>query len=230
MALGTNYAEVSLKNELRSSGVNSNSPADPREKTIPHQSHFVFSKLLLALLLILFLLKEILLSVSFISFFQKNSQLLEDKNYKRFIKEMIHTNLKCVRINSTMEGKVWSCCPQNWKSFSSSCYFFPTDAKSWKERQENCSRMEAHLVVINSKEKQDFLTQNMDKNAAYFMGLSDPEGQGHWQWVDQTPYNQSATFWHLGEPSHSEEHCVIVNHRLPSLQWGWSDILCKDRQ
>ncbi|XP_048643793.1 C-type lectin domain family 4 member A-like [Marmota marmota marmota] len=115
MALGTNYAEVSLKNELKSSGIHSNSPA---------------------------------------AFFQKNSQLLEDKNYKRFIKEMIHTNLKCVRINSTMEGKVWSCCPQNWKSFSSSCYFFSTDAKSWKERQENCSRMEAHLVVINSKEEQ----------------------------------------------------------------------------
>ncbi|XP_076693010.2 C-type lectin domain family 4 member A-like [Callospermophilus lateralis] len=164
-----------------------------RENTVPHQSHFGFSKLLLALLLILFLMKEILLSASFIR-------------------------------------KVWSCCPQNWKSFSSSCYFFSTDAKSWNESQENCSRMEAHLVVINSKEEQDFLTQNMDKNAAYFVGLSDPEGQGHWQWVDQTPYNQSATFWHPGDPSHSEEHCVIVNHHRPSLQWGWNDILCKDLQ
>lgn len=62
------------------------------------------------------------------------------------------------------------------------------------------------------------------------MGLLDPEGQGHWQWVDQTPYNQSATFWHTGEPSHSEEHCVIENHRPPSLGWGWNDILCKDDQ
>ncbi|XP_077872000.1 C-type lectin domain family 4 member A-like [Ictidomys tridecemlineatus] len=206
---------------------------DPRENTIPHQSNFGFSKLLLALFLILFLLKEILLSVSFITFFQKNFQLLEDKNYKRFIKEMIHTNLKCVRINSTMEGKVWSCCPENWKSFSSSCYFFSTDAKPWKESQENCSRMTAHLLVINSKEEQDFLTHNLDKSAAYFVGLSDPEGQGHWQWVDQTPYNQSTEldkgilFWHPGEPSHSEEHCVIVNYPPASLQWGWNEVLCK---
>ncbi|XP_015362039.1 C-type lectin domain family 4 member A-like [Marmota marmota marmota] len=161
---------------------------DPRENTIPHQSHFVFSKLL-ALLLILFLLKEILLSVSFIR-------------------------------------KVWSCCPKNWKSFSSCCYFFSTDAKSWKESQENCSRMEAHLVVINSKDEQDFLTQNMDKKA-YFVGPSDPDGQGQWQWVDQTPYNQSATFWHPGEPSHSEEHCVVINHRPTSLPWGWNDVPCK---
>ncbi|KAG3292451.1 C-type lectin domain family 4 member A-like [Ictidomys tridecemlineatus] len=163
---------------------------DPRENNIPHQSHFGFSKLLLALLLILFLIKEILLSASFIR-------------------------------------KVWNCCPQNWKSFSSSCYFFSTDAKSWNESQENCSRMEAHLVVINSKEEQDFLTQNMDKKSAYFVGLSDPEGQGHWQWVDQTPYNQSATFWHPGDPSHGEECCVIVNHHATSFQWGWNDILCK---
>ncbi|XP_077871416.1 C-type lectin domain family 4 member A [Ictidomys tridecemlineatus] len=126
--------------------------------------------------------------------------------------------------------KVWSCYPRNWKSFSSSCYFFSSDAKFWKESQENCSRMAAHLVVINSKEEQDFLTQNMDKYAAYFVGLSDPECQGHWQWVDQTPYNQSATFWHPGELSHSEEHCVIVNHRLPSLRWGWNHIRCKDGQ
>uniref|UniRef100_A0A8C9QMZ9 C-type lectin domain-containing protein n=1 Tax=Spermophilus dauricus TaxID=99837 RepID=A0A8C9QMZ9_SPEDA len=119
------------------------------------------------------------------------------------------------------------CCPKNWKSFSSSCYFFSTDAKSWNSSQENCSRMEAHLVVINSKEEQDFLTQNMAKTAAYFVGLSDPEGHGHWQWVDQTPYNQSATFWHPGEPSHSEERCVIVNHPSTSSKWGWNDIRCK---
>ncbi|XP_046295966.1 C-type lectin domain family 4 member A-like [Marmota monax] len=132
MALGTNYAEVSLQNELKSSGTNSNTPA----------------------------------------------------------------------------GEVWSCCPENWKSFSSSCYFFSTDKKSWKESQENCSRMEAHLVVINSKEEQDFITQNMDKGTAYFVGLSDPEDR----------------FWYLGEPSNSEEHCVVVNYRR---QWGWNYILCE---
>ncbi|XP_077872001.1 C-type lectin domain family 4 member A [Ictidomys tridecemlineatus] len=146
---------------------------------------------------------------------------------REIYKKMIYTHLECVRMNSSMEGKVWNCCPQNWKSFSSSCYFFSTDAKSWNESQENCSRMEAHLVVINSKEEQDFLTQNMDKKSAYFVGLSDPEGQGHWQWVDQTPYNQSATFWHPGDPSHGEECCVIVNHHATSFQWGWNDILCK---
>ncbi|KAG3292448.1 C-type lectin domain family 4 member A [Ictidomys tridecemlineatus] len=230
MASEITYAEVRFKNELKSSGTNSDSPAAPKENTTPLKSNPAFPKLLLGSLLILFLLLAILFFVAFIIFFNKYSQLLEEKNYKISTKTSIHTNLKCVRNNSTMEGKVWTCCPEKWKSFSSSCYFFSTDAKSWNDSQENCSRMEAHLVVINNKEEQDFLTQNMDKNAAYFMGLSDPEGEGRWQWVDQTPYNQSATFWHPGEPSHSEEHCVIVNHPSTSLQWGWNNILCKDRQ
>ncbi|MBZ3888883.1 C-type lectin domain family 4 member A [Sciurus carolinensis] len=86
--------------------------------------------------------------------------------------------------------------------------------------------MEAHLVVINSKEEQDFITQNMDTNVAYYVGLSDPEGQGHWQWVDQTPYNQSATFWHPGEPSYGGEHCVILNYRRQHTQWGWNNNIC----
>ncbi|XP_047405830.1 C-type lectin domain family 4 member A-like [Sciurus carolinensis] len=230
MALGTNNVEMSFQNELKSSGTNSDFPADLRENNISHESHFGFSKLLFALLLILFLLKEILLSVSFIIFFQKNSQLLEEKNYKSSIKEMIHTNLECVRNNSTMKGKVWSCCPKNWKSFSSSCYFISTEAKSWNESQENCSGMGSHLVVINSKKEQDFITQNMDRNAAYYVGLSDPEGQGHWQWVDQTPYNQSAAFWHAGEPNYGGGHCVILNYRGEHPQWGWNDNICNIRQ
>nr|XP_040137799.1 C-type lectin domain family 4 member A-like [Ictidomys tridecemlineatus] len=90
----------------------------------------------------------------------------------------------CCRIR---KRKVWSCCPKNWKSFSSSCYFISTDAKSWNESQENCSRMEAHLLVINSKEEQDFIIPNLQIDAVYDVGLSDPECQRHWQWVIGTP-------------------------------------------
>uniref|UniRef100_A0A8C5ZMP1 C-type lectin domain-containing protein n=1 Tax=Marmota marmota marmota TaxID=9994 RepID=A0A8C5ZMP1_MARMA len=120
-------------------------------------------------------------------------------------------------------GKVWSCCPKNWKSFSSSCYFISSKQRSWKDSQENCSTMEAHLVVINSKEEQDFITWNLNKSHAYFVGLSDPEGQRHWQWIDQTPYNENTTFWHLGEPNRVQERCVVLNYRK---QWGWNDIFC----
>ncbi|ELW67612.1 C-type lectin domain family 4 member A [Tupaia chinensis] len=121
-------------------------------------------------------------------FFQKYSQLHEKK---KMTKELIHTTLECMKKNKTMQGSFWSCCPKNWKSFGSNCYFVSTQSKSWYESEKDCSRMGAHLLVINSKAEQEFITKDLRKHSAYYVGLSDPEGQGHWQWVDQTPYNES---------------------------------------
>ncbi|VTJ91438.1 Hypothetical predicted protein, partial [Marmota monax] len=154
--------------------------------------------------------------------FQKYSQILEEKKYPNSTKEPIHPELKCSRHYSIMKGKVWSCCPKNWKSFSSSCYFISTDAKSWNKSEENCSRMKAHLLVINSKEEQDFIIANLQIDAVYDVGLSDPECQRHWQWVHGTPYNPSAIFWHLGRPSQSQELTFYQN-----TGWDLNDVVCQ---
>nr|XP_020143341.1 C-type lectin domain family 4 member A-like [Microcebus murinus] len=193
----------------------------PKERTTPPKSNPGFSKLLLASLLILFLLLKISFCTAFIIFFQKCSRVLEEKTTTE---EPIHTTLECVKNNLTMAEKVWSCCPKNWRSFSSKCYFISTEAKSWHENEEDCSRMGAHLLVISTKDEQDFITQNLNEHSAYFVGLSDPEGRRRWQWVDQTPYNESATFWHKGEPNDPKERCVMMNIR--SSKWGWNDIHC----
>lgn len=158
-------------------------------------------------------------------FFQKYSQLLKEK---KILKELTHNTLECKRENLTMEEKDWSCCPKNWKSFSLNCYFISNESKNWAESVKNCSGMKAHLLVINSKDEQDFISKKLDKKAAYYMGLSDPEGTRDWQWVDQTPYNKSATFWHQGEPSSPDERCVILNAR--STKWGWNDVPCEPLQ
>ncbi|XP_039730184.1 C-type lectin domain family 4 member A isoform X2 [Pteropus medius] len=215
------YAEVSFKNESKSSGTKSE---PPEEKTSPQRSNFSFSKVLFPLLTLLLLL-AISFFIAFIIFFQKYSQLLKEK---KILKELTHNALECKRENLTMEEKDWSCCPNNWKSFSLNCYFISTESKNWTESEKNCSGMKAHLLVINSKDEQDFISKKLDKKAAYYMGLSDPEGTRDWQWVDQTPYNKSATFWHQGEPSSPDERCVILNAR--STKWGWNDVSCEPLQ
>ncbi|EHB18647.1 C-type lectin domain family 4 member A [Heterocephalus glaber] len=221
MAAEITYAELRFKAESKPSGPDPDSPAVPKEKTSPQRSNLYFPKILLVPLL-LFILLSIVFTVAFIIFFQKYTQLLEEET---IVKEgtQKHTELECKRSNSTKKDKVWSCCPKNWESFSSHCYFYSTKSKSWQESNERCSSMEAHLVVITSEEEQHFITQYMKTNTAYYVGLSDPHGQRHWQWVDQTPYNESATFWHLNEPNNRNEHCVILNHRG---KWGWNDVLC----
>ncbi|XP_030856819.1 C-type lectin domain family 4 member C isoform X3 [Gorilla gorilla gorilla] len=125
----------------------------------------------------------------------------------------------------TVSSVDWSCCPTPWTSFQSSCYFISTGMQSWTKSQKNCSVMGADLVVINTREEQDFIIQNLKRNSSYFLGLSDPGGRRHWQWVDQTPYNENVTFWHSGEPNNLDERCAIINFRS-SEEWGWNDIHC----
>ncbi|CAO2606501.1 C-type lectin domain family 4 member A [Lemmus lemmus] len=129
---------------------------------------------------------------------------------------------RCTYISFFPIDKGQSCCPKDWEPFSSHCYFISTDLESWSKSEEKCSSMGAHLMVVHSQEERDFITK-MKRDAAYFIGLRDP-GHGQWRWVDQTPYNESTTFWHPGEPSSEDEQCVIINHRHSS--WGWNDILC----
>lgn len=50
--------------------------------------------------------------------------------------------------------KDWSCCPKGWEPFSLNCYFISTKDKNWDESKKNCSGMQAHLLVINTKAEQ----------------------------------------------------------------------------
>lgn len=221
------YAEVSFKKESKPSDTKSKPPAAPKENTNLHKSYPSFLTLLLASVLILQLLLAISFFIAFIIFFQKYSALLKEK---KTLKELTHTAMECVQENLTIEEKDWSCCPKNWKPFGSNCYFISTVVKNWTESEKNCLGMKAHLLVINSKDEQDFITKNLYTQHAYFIGLSDPEGKHQWQWVDQTQYSQSVTFWHSGEPSNPEEGCVLLNFRSYSRSWGWNDIPCHEQQ
>ncbi|XP_036038357.1 C-type lectin domain family 4 member A-like [Onychomys torridus] len=224
MASEITYAEVKFKNESNSSGTYSESAAAPKGKPTPHLRKPGRPSLLFTSLMALFLLLTISFLVAFIFYYQKYSQLLEEK---QVIKDLTHKELNGTKDNPTMADKVWSCCPKDWKSFSSHCYFITIDTAPYKKSEEKCSSMGAHLMVIHSQEEQDFITKILKPKAAYYIGLLDP-GRRQWRWVDQTPYNESATFWHPGEPNSDREQCVIVNHR--KSVWGWNDARCNDKQ
>ncbi|XP_043332249.1 uncharacterized protein LOC122446300 isoform X2 [Cervus canadensis] len=78
-----------------------------------------------------------------------------------------------------------ACCPANWLEHEGRCYWFSSLGKPWPEAEKDCQLKNAHLVVINSREEQDFIQANL---RPYFtcMGLSDPDGV--WKWVDGSDY------------------------------------------
>ncbi|XP_055990679.1 C-type lectin domain family 4 member A-like [Sorex fumeus] len=122
-------------------------------------------------------------------------------------------------------GKSWSCCPKNWKPFGSNCYFISSEIRNWTDSKKHCAEMQAHLLVVDSKEEQDFITKNLKLNQDYYLGLSDLKN-GHWEWVNETPYNPSVTFWYPGEPSDNNEHCVVLDFLSTRRQWGWNNVPC----
>ncbi|KAK1194793.1 CLC4E protein, partial [Pygoscelis papua] len=122
----------------------------------------------------------------------------------------------------------WTCCPKGWKCFQKSCYYVSDDKMPWAESVQNCTGMGSHLVVINSKAEQVFLTNELRQSRTgtnYYIGLR-AQVVGHWQWVDQTPYNETAAFWRTGEPSNvAVEMCVVI-HSTTEIH-NWSDARCE---
>ncbi|XP_017685564.1 PREDICTED: C-type lectin domain family 4 member E-like [Lepidothrix coronata] len=132
-----------------------------------------------------------------------------------------------------MEG--WMCCPKRWRRFQNSCYFLSLDTMSWAGSEQNCTGMGSHLVVINSREEQEFLF-NLAKEKVtntyetkYYIGLTSYQN-GQWQWVDQTPYEKIATFWKPGEPNLLfAERCAAIHvkgNRDSNTYSNWNNILC----
>ncbi|XP_055990685.1 C-type lectin domain family 4 member A-like [Sorex fumeus] len=224
MMTESKFGEMRFKDEPKSLSALSQAPAAPREKTRFPKLNTGCPKLLLAALLILLLLK-ISLAITFTTFFLNCFKLVQEET---FTQEVTQTLLECRKENLVMEGKSWSCCPKNWKSFGSNCYFFSSEKKNWTDSEKHCAGMQAHLLVVDSKEEQDFIKNNSKENQTYYLGLSDLKN-GHWEWVNETPYNPSVTFWHPGEPNKDYEHCVVLTFRS-EWGWGWFDIPCNLHQ
>nr|Q69FH1.1 RecName: Full=C-type lectin domain family 4 member D; AltName: Full=C-type lectin superfamily member 8; AltName: CD_antigen=CD368 [Rattus norvegicus]AAR02097.1 macrophage C-type lectin [Rattus norvegicus]AAS76661.1 macrophage C-type lectin [Rattus norvegicus] len=138
-----------------------------------------------------------------------------------------HTRLTCIleEPQPGATGGTWTCCPVSWRAFQSNCYFALNDNQTWHESERNCSGMSSHLVTINTEAEQDFVTQLLDEQFSYFLGLSYEKVEGQWQWVDKTPFNPNVVFWKVGEPKDSmEEDCVVLVYDQD--KWVWNDFPC----
>lgn len=85
--------------------------------------------------------------------------------------------------------------------------------------------MSSHLMTINTEAEQNFVTQLLDEQFSYFLGLSDEKVEGQWEWVDKTPFNPNMVFWKVGEPNdYMEEDCVVLVYDQD--KWVWNDFPC----
>ncbi|KAB5518542.1 hypothetical protein PHYPO_G00167250 [Pangasianodon hypophthalmus] len=111
--------------------------------------------------------------------------------------------------------------------FKSSFYYMSKEQKGWEESRQDCSSRGADLVIINSREEQEFIGQQLGSTVAW-IGLSDRDREGEWKWVDGTPL--TTKYWRPGEPNNSDDEDCAEIYYSDSNKAVWNDNKCSEKR
>ncbi|KAB5518549.1 hypothetical protein PHYPO_G00167340 [Pangasianodon hypophthalmus] len=113
-----------------------------------------------------------------------------------------------------------------WRFFTSSIYNIFTEKKHWDDSRKYCTDRGADLVIINSREEQEFISKYFGSTEAW-IGLTDSKTEGEFKWVDGKPL--TTAFWWDGEPNdyrHNEDCAVTGYSYAKSNISTWADYPC----
>ncbi|XP_014822582.1 PREDICTED: CD209 antigen-like protein A isoform X1 [Poecilia mexicana] len=113
---------------------------------------------------------------------------------------------------------------KEWLYFRDSFYYMSSIKKTWNESRKYCQQESADLVVINSREEQNFTTQ-YSRGRLTWIGLYELGGTEQWIWVDGALLTDS--YWGPNEPNRLEKvnpRCVEM--RFFNTENSWNDISC----
>ncbi|CAL8279733.1 unnamed protein product [Lota lota] len=138
---------------------------------------------------------------------------------------MVSHQVQPPTVTTTVPG-----CPPVWTSFGDSCYYFSSGAQkfTFNETTAFCTSMSSTMVIINSKEEQEWMKKQIAGKGYFWLGLTDREEENVWKWVDGT--QPVFTKWKPGQPDnwahgHEDgEDCAGLIHEA-----NWNDFFCTDR-
>ncbi|XP_036420092.1 C-type lectin domain family 17, member A-like [Colossoma macropomum] len=130
------------------------------------------------------------------------------------------------REKETLQKKLSELEQGRW-SFQNGLYYISTEKKSWSASRQFCRERGADLVIINSREEQEFISKAFGSTAAW-IGLTDSHTEGDWKWVDNSAL--TTEFWFKGEPNDYEgkEDCAVSGYKGAGSERvsTWADYPC----
>ncbi|XP_038184162.1 C-type lectin domain family 10 member A-like [Arvicola amphibius] len=134
--------------------------------------------------------------------------------------------LSCQLASLRSNGSERTCCPLHWIEHEGSCYWFSQTGKSWPEADKYCQLENAHLVVVNSMEEQNFLQDKL-VHVVTWMGLTDQNGP--WRWVDGTELEKGFKNWAPEQPDNWYGHGLGGGEDCAHFTstGNWNDDVCQ---
>ncbi|XP_039626364.1 C-type lectin domain family 4 member A-like isoform X2 [Polypterus senegalus] len=166
------------------------------------------------------------------SHFKNSTQMTVEQSQKEIADLLMKsigawTALQSTCANTTgSSGSSDSPCGAKWLALNDSCYYFVLKPMDWFSSKKFCANYKATLVVINSEEEQEFITEQHNSKL-FWIGLSDTEEEGNYKWEDGTNFTTTTTFWRTGQPDdyNDNEDCIA----LDTEKGTWNDAPCNDK-
>ncbi|KAJ6651539.1 hypothetical protein lerEdw1_020874 [Lerista edwardsae] len=110
---------------------------------------------------------------------------------------------------AAMPGADLNLCLEGWFFMEGSCYRYFPEKVCWREAEEACQTLGAHLASIRSKKECCRLRTYLSRfrpNGDIWVGLHNPlkdPGTTSWEWSDGLPFDHSQ--WSKGQPNNYGE-------------------------
>ncbi|XP_032973886.1 killer cell lectin-like receptor subfamily F member 2 [Rhinolophus ferrumequinum] len=89
-------------------------------------------------------------------------------------------------------------CPNDWLLNQGKCYKFSTSSKTWNESQRDCTKLQAHLPVINNSKELEFIQKSLKPGCPGWIGLYIISPEKQWQWINEHAFVEQNIFSVIG--------------------------------
>nr|XP_046254658.1 natural killer cells antigen CD94-like isoform X2 [Scatophagus argus] len=126
-------------------------------------------------------------------------------------------------VNEFCPEKKCQPCRKDWIMFQEKCYLFYDKEPRWKQWEESrkfCQSRSADLVVVDTLQEQEFLSNHTefyyDKLHGFWMGLTQTTNKS-WVWIDG--HDDTLSYWIMEDLGTVGPRGLMIPGRKPTASW-----------